>query len=497
MAGSREAAFVPSIAAGDAGDILDSPDAARIVIRGSALRSIVYLLAVLANVLALPFLFRHLGVQDSGRYVTVLTVTTLVGAIVETGFGAISVREYARRGPDTRPELMSDLIAVRGAALLLSGFVALAFLAATGYPAIIVVGAAIGILGVFFEALSSTYSVSLTSSLRLGWMASLQILRQTVAVVLTLALIVLDAPLVYFFAILVAAGAAQAGGALYATRGTIPHRPSLEWRRSTTLMRTSAAFIAAMALTVIYFRAPMILMPVLSTETETGYLGIPFRLLEIVTLISVLVLSSAFPIIARAAGSDQARHHYALLRMSEVSLIIGLYVALVAFVGSPLIVALLGGPDFEPASALLRILAVSLAAKFVIAAWAFSLLSLDRNVAVLRANVLATVFAIVLTLALVPVLDATGGALAIVISDVALMLGYAWALHRSPDPVDLPWARFGALIGISAVAATVCLLPVPVPGQLVIATVVYGIVLWRGGLIPTEISHVLPGRGRG
>jgi O-antigen/teichoic acid export membrane protein len=236
----------------------------------------------------------------------------------------------------------------------------------------------------------------------------------------------------------------------------------------------------------------MILMPVLSSEAQTGYLGVPFRLLEIVTLVSVLVLSSAFPIIARAAGTDRARHRYALLRMSEVSIILGLYVGVMAFVGAPLIVRILGGAEFESATSLLRILSVSLAAKFVIAAWAFSLLSLDRHVAVLRANALATVLAIALTVALVPIFDATGGAVATAVSDAAVLLGYAWALHRAPDPVELPWSQFALLIGVSAVAAAVFVLPIPVAAQMVVASAIFGVVLWRTRMLPDELAHALP-----
>jgi O-antigen/teichoic acid export membrane protein len=489
--------MTPAAPAPAVGDILDSPEATRVVIRGSVLRSVVYLLTLLANVGALALLFRHLGVENSGRYVTVLTVCTLVGAIVETAFGAISVREYARSEPHERHSLMADLIAVRGAALVLSALLALAFLAAAGYPAVIVAGTAVGVVGALFEALSSTYSVSLTRSLRLGAMAALQIARQGMAVIATIGLIALDAPLFYFFLVLTVAGAAQLTGALFLTRSQIPHLPAMDWTRSKELLRASGPFIVAMALSVLYFRIAMILMPVLSSEAETGYLGVPFRLLEIVTLVSVLVLSSAFPIVARAASNDRARHRYALLRMTEVSVIVGLYVGVMGFVAAPLIVRVLGGDEFSDAAGPLRILSVSLAAKFVLAAWSFSLLSLDRSVAVLRANALATVLALILTLALVPLWGAIGGATATAFADGALLIGYAWALHRSPEPVELPWRRFGILLVVGLVASATFLLPAPVIAQAAIASMLYGLTVWRAGMIPDELVHALPFRRRG
>lgn len=495
MASSGQAILAPNRPPAGARDVLDSPEATRLIIQGSALRSVAYVLTVLANLAALPLLFRHLGVDDSGRYVTVLTVCTLVGAGVETGFGAISVREYARRTPEDRHNLMADLIAIRGTALIVSACVAFGFLVAAGYPVVIVAGTAIGLAGALFEALSSTYSVWLTTSLRLGRLALLQIVRQSVAVALTLGLIALDAPLPYFFGVLALAGGAQAAAAVIATHGKIPHLPALDWARCRALLRTSAPFIAGMALSVLYFRMAMILMPVLSSETQTGYLGVPFRLLEIITLVSVLVLSSAFPVVARAAGSDRARHHYALRRMSEVSIILGLFVGIVAFVGAPLIVRILGGAEFEPATKLLRILAIALAAKFVIAAWAFSLLSLDRHRAVLWANALATVLALTLSLTLVPIFDATGGAVATAAADCAVLLSYGWALQRAPDAIELPWLRFGLLLLVSAAAAAAFLLPLPAVAQVAVAAGIFAAGVWRTKLLPEEIVRALPQPG--
>lgn len=486
------AAQAPATATRLVGDVLDSPDAATRVIRGSVLRSVVYLLTVVANLAALPLLFRHLGVDDSGRYVTVLTVATLVGAVVETGFSAVSIREFALRGPEDRRVLMSDLIALRGAALLACGLVAVAFLAIAGYPAEIVAGSALGVAGVFFEALSSTYSVWLSSTLRLGWMAGLQVVRQGVAVVATIGLIVAEAPLMAFFVALTIAGLAQVASALYATRGAIPHLPASRLAGGLELLRRCAPFVAAMALSVLYFRLAMILMPALSSDRETGYLGIPFRLLEIVTLISVLLLSSTFPIISRAAGTDSARHRYALLRLSEVAFAVGLYVSLIAFVAAPLIVEVVGGAGFEPATGLLRILSLSLAAKFLIAAWAFSLLSLDRHAEVLLAGIAATAVALVLSLVLIPALDAEGGAIATVAADLVLLAGYGWGLLRAPQRVALPWRRFGALAAATGIAAALVVLPLATMPLVLAASAIFGCALWATGLVPGEVLAALP-----
>lgn len=476
-------------------DVLDSPEATQRVIRGSVIRTGSYIVSILAGVGSLPFLFRHLGVVDTGRYVTVITIVTMVGSVVETGLWAISIREYSLRSAAQRWGLMSDLIGLRTAAFGISAACALAFMVIAGYPELLLAGAAIATVGAALESVSSAYGVWLSTSLRLGWLAAMQVARQAVAVALTVVLVVLGAPLFDFFALLVIAGVAQFVVSYAATRGAIPHLPSRHVRAWVALVRKSAPYVAAMVIGVVYFRTAMILMSLLSSDTETGYFGVPFRLLEIVTLVSILMLSSAFPILARSADRDPARHRYALSRLSDVALIIGAWVAVVSLAGAGLIIEILAGPGFEPSVDILRILTVSLATKFVIAAWAFALLSLEEYKSVLVANAAAMAIALLLTVVTVPALGATGAAVATIAADLILVLGYAWILVRNRPDISLPKRTAGAVgLAVACSAGLALVAPLPDVARMALATLVYGAVLFLTKAIPHELAMALPWR---
>jgi len=476
-------------------DVLDSPEATQRVIRGSLIRTGSYIVSILAGVASLPFLFRHLGVVDSGRYVTVITIVTMVISVVETGLWAISIREYSLRTAGERWGLMSDLIGLRMAAFAIAAAGALAFMIVAGYPQLLVAGVAIAAVGASLEVVSSAYGVWLSTSLHLGWLAAMQVARQAVAVVLTIVLVVLEAPLIDFFILLVAAGVAQFVVSYVATRRAIPHLPSRHARAWVALVRKSAPYVAAMVIGVVYFRTAMILMSLLSTDAETGYFGVPFRLVEIVTLVSILMMSSAFPILARSADRDRARHRYALSRLSDVALIIGAWVAVVCLVGAGFIIEVLAGPGFGPSVDILRLLTVSLATKFVVAAWAFALLSLEEYRGVLVANAAALVIAVTLTVLTVPALGATGGALATIVADVVLVVGYGWVLVRNRTDISLP-KRTGGAVGLAVACSVGLALVVPLPGvaRMALATLVYGAVLVLTKAIPHELAMALPWR---
>jgi O-antigen/teichoic acid export membrane protein len=478
----------------DSAELLDSPEATQRVIRGSLIRTISYIVSIVAGVAALPFLFRYLGVVDTGRYVTVVTIVTAVGALVESGLAAISVREYSLRAPNERAVLMTDLLGLRIAAVGLSAACAVVFMVIAGYSSVLLVGAGVAIVGALLESVSSVYGVWLSTSLRLGWLAAMQVVRQVVAVILTVLLVVVQAPLIDFFALLLIAGFAQLVVGYVATRSAIPHLPSRNVRAWGRLVRTSGPYIAAMAIGVLYFRVAMILMSALSSATQTGYFGVPFRLLEIVTLVSVLMLSSAFPILARTATRDRARHRYALRRLSDVALIVGAWVAVVVLVGAGFIVELLAGSSFGPSVDVLRVLTVCFVAKFVIASWAFALLSLEEYRGVLAANIAATAVAIALTFLAVPPLGAMGGALATIVADITLVAAYGWVLVRKSDDVNFTRRTTVGVLLASACAAALALTPIPDVPRMVLATVVFGGVLLITKSIPSELAMALPWR---
>ena len=66
-------------------DIVADTSAGARAIRGSALRGTTHVLGLLLLLIAFPFLSRYLGVVDFGRYVTVMTLVTVVVVLTDSG----------------------------------------------------------------------------------------------------------------------------------------------------------------------------------------------------------------------------------------------------------------------------------------------------------------------------------------------------------------------------------------------------------------------------
>jgi O-antigen/teichoic acid export membrane protein len=261
------------------------------------------------------------------------------------------------------------------------------------------------------------------------------------------------------------------------------------------VLRETLPYAVAVAVGLIYFRIAVVLMSYVSTEEETGYFSAAFRIVEAIAVVPWIVVSSGFPILARAARDDEGRLAYALQRLFEVSTAIGAWIALCIGVGAPFAIDVIAGPDFGPSVDILRIQGVGLVTAFLVATWLYALLSLKLFRALLMANLVAAVVAIGGTLALAPSLGGQGAAIATVAAEAALAVGCLVALGRAraalkPELRVVPKVLAAAAAGL----APALVLDVHPLILVALATVLYFAVLLALRGLPPELLHAMRGR---
>ena len=170
---------------------------------------------------------------------------------------------------------------------------------------------------------------------------------------------------------------------------------------------------------------------------QTGYFATSFRVTEVLVGIPALAVGAGFPILSRAAREDSERFK-ATSGPLELALIAGAGMVLVVVLSAPFVIRVLAGPGGAPAAPVLQIQGLALVATFVVAATGFALLSLRRHTELLIANGGALLRTWSLTLALVPLDQARGAAVAAGIAETCLALGLrsSCSAHRIGIPVD-------------------------------------------------------------
>ena len=478
-------------------DVLGTERAGSAAIRGGAIRVSGYVLAVLLSVGSSALLFRHLGVVRSGYYVTVLSLVTLAGGITDAGLSAIGVRELATRDDAGRRSLMRSLSGLR---MLLSWIgigVAVLFALVVGYSQTLVLGTVIAGVGLTLQVLQDTYAIPLNAQLRLGSLALVELVRQVTMVSLVVALVVIGTGLLPFWAAAIPAGLVAVGLTAWMVRGTIPLLPSVHVAHWKGLLRETFVFALATAVGAIYFRVAILIVSLVASGRQTGYFGVSFRVIEVLIIVPQLLVAATFPIFARAARDDHARLRYALGRMFDACLILGLGTALALLVGAPFVIRVIAGPKFQPAEVVLRIQGLAFMASFVGAVWGYALVSLRRHRAVLLCSLGALVLTVALTASLATIDGARGGAIATAIADSLLSVMLGVAVFRSGVRPDITWRAIPRVLAAGALGAATLAIPgVPDLLRVVLALALYGGALLALRVVPREIIEQLPGRLR-
>jgi O-antigen/teichoic acid export membrane protein len=475
-------------------DLLDTREAGPAALRGSILRTGGYVLGILLSLISARVLIEHLGVSSFGRYTTVVALVTIVSGFTEAGLNSIVLREYSTLGEQQRREMMASAIGIRLILTVAGVALAVAFAAIAGYGATMVAGTALAGVGLVLQLVQSTLATTLQAQLRFGWVSAVEVLRQVVNVALLVALALAGAGLLPLLAVAIPASAVSLFFTIPLVIRYTSLRPSFHAGRWWRLLRETIPWAIIAAVSIVYFRLALVLMSLISSAVQTGYFATSFRITEVLVAIPVLVISAAFPILARAEREDSERFDFASGRIFELALFAGTLLVLGLEVGAGFAIHVIAAGKADPSIPVLRIQGLALIASFVAVACGYPLLMLRRYREVLFSNLFALAISAILTLSLAPSHGARGAALAALIAEVGLALSQAVMLRRAAPGVAM---RLGMVLAVAvsggAAVAVGLALPVhPVIGAAV-AVAVYLAILRLLGRLPPELGEILTG----
>lgn len=446
---------------------------------------------LLLTAVASIFLLRHLGVVRFGQYTTVVAIVTVVQGLTDAGLTTVGQRIYVHADAARRRTLLADLVGIRLVLTPLGIVAGVLFAIVAGYPNALVTGTLLAGIGVVLAVVAATLTMPMSVELRLGAVTAVDFARQLAIVVGIVGLVLLGAGLVPFFTVYIAAGvvAIVVAIALSARGGTVA--PRFAWSEWKPLLREAAPVALSLVVNTTYVRVLIILCSLLATAEQTGLFATSYRVSEILLGVPQMMIGAAFPILAHAHVSDTRRLGYALQRIGEASLLVGLGLGLVLAVGAAPIVEVLGGSEFAGAADALRFQSVAIAGAFMTQLGALALVAVQRQRELLLVNLLALVVVLALGLTLIPLWEARGAALAASIGEVALAVASLAMLVRA-RPDLRPDLRYVPKLACAAGAGAACaLLPVPDVVATVAAAAVYTAVAWTLGAVPRELVDAI------
>lgn len=459
------------------------------------MRSAGFIATAVLSLVSAVLLTSHLGVVRFGEYTTVVSLVTVISAITDAGMSNVGTHEYVVNEGRDRSALMRDLLGLR---LLLSAVglaLAICFALAAGYDAALLAGTVAAGLGTVAIVWQHTYSIPLSASLRLGVLSALEVGRQAVTVAMIAGLVLIGAGVFPLLAVMLAANVLLIPATAVFVRGEIPSLPSARLRAWMALLRPTISFSLATAVGTIYIYTAQILTSLVASHYQSGLFAVSFRVYIVVAGVPGLLVGAALPVLSRAARNDHARLAYAVQRIFEVSLIIGLACTIGLAAGAHFVVEVVApSGKYAGAAPVMRIQSVALLATSVLTGWAFTLLSLERFRGLLIANAIAFIISCTLTIRLASTNGARGAAIASLCGEFVLAAGYLTVLLRTHPEMRLKaQPRFLLKVLVAALPAGALMLFTHLPGVLMasIGLAIYCALLLAMKALPPELADSL------
>jgi len=476
--------------------VLYGPDLAGRVVRGGLYRVIGFGVVNLLGIASTIVLLHHLGVDDFGRYGTVIALVGIASGLADAGLNMTGSRELALlpAGPG-RQRLLGALLGVRLLLLTTAAIAALLFALAVGYDSTMVVGTALAAVGAVLIGAQSTLTLPLVVDLRNALMSINEVLKQVILVAAVVVFAAAGASLTPFFAVQIMVGA----GALLAVP-LLVGRHQLAWP---TLSRPHLRRLAVIALpvalagtlTTFYMRTLVVLASLLTNAHETGLFVTSARVVEMIGGLALLVTGLILPVATVAARDDRPRSRYLLAHTTKLAfLCVGLLALVVVFAARPIVV-ILGGHAFAGAAPVLRLQGPVILSTFVIYAWTGFLIADGRRRGLVRCMLIGTAALLIAGLTLIPLLAAEGAALAAVVADIVLG-AVVWRATRQVGDgaigVERGYlVRYVLALGIGAGAGAALAAVGPALAAGVVAGAVFAGVALALGIVPTELTDLL------
>lgn len=388
----------------------------------AALRAAAELVGKVCTFLLFVALARETGQEGVGAFVLALSFLFVVMTLAGPGVDSWYLRE-ASRDRTAVDRLFYDLLALKLAMsvpVLALGFAALPLL---GYSAEVRDCVSVLSIGIVFEQLAKTSHSVFNAVERSGLLGATLVVQRVLGTALGVA------ALAGGYGVVTVAAAYSVGAVVAFGLGLVLlHRHVASPARTVRLsgwpglVRTSGPYAVQSVLNGLLARADALILSVLATQAAVGRYGAAYRLLE-TSLFVAWALNGAFAAMFAYLGRDSTP---TIASVFHRSLKAGLVLLVPAAVATGLLAEplcrLAFGADFEAAAEPLRLLAPVIVLQCLVILTGSLIISRLGPGPMLRLTVGALALNLVANVALIPALEDTGAALAMLLSQTVLFV---------------------------------------------------------------------------
>jgi O-antigen/teichoic acid export membrane protein len=415
-----------------------APARLRDSVAGGAFSQVAARIATLPLGLAsMAMLSRFLGVEGYGKYAFVMAYWGVANLASEMYVTPVVAGELGRDATSRRRVWIAGVLVQLTYAMVIAVVGVIAAFVFFGRDPQVIAGLLAGTL-LILSSLSVTATIH-QARLRMWVPAAFSVLQSALVLVSVVLLRWMSGGWQLFVVGNALAGVFAVGGVfvsgLPAATGSLRHLKQ-EYRH---LLVATLGIGAAGLVSVLYYKVDSILVFSLAGAAQAGLYGAAYRLYELAMFVPSAVQMAAMPVLARAfhehgRQGEPTRFRTRACAVVQVLFLLGTLAALILLLFRTLVVGLVFGAAFSAAATLLLLLLPGLVARFV-HVWLGALLILrgERRRFLIVVSV-ASVVAIMLDVALIPLLQARGAAVVTSVTEIVMLVGTWMAQGRTLSP---------------------------------------------------------------
>ena len=409
----------------------------RQIARNTLVQLIGRLISVALALVVVVIMTRALGPEGFGGYSTIIAFLQFFGIVVDFGLtltanrmlGALSssVSSQANQQRDhaklTPSRLMSNLMTLRFFSAViflgLAPIVALAF----PYPTAVKQGMFLTSLSFLAIIMGQTLVPVFQKELKMGAVAIAELAGRIALLAGVILAAYFKTNLLWFMAAIVAGSATQYLYLRCAVSKFIKLHFVFDWPLWRRIIRTSWPIGLSVIFNLIYLKADIIILSVLRSQSEVGFYGAAYRVLDQFTALATMFMGLVLPPLTAAwIASDRGRFARIFQRAFDAFALLAWPLLISALIiGRPLMV-FVAGPDFALAGDILRILMIAMACVFFSTLFGHVVVVINKQKAMIWGYIITAVLALGAYGLAIPHYGIWGAAWATVFSEILILV---------------------------------------------------------------------------
>ena len=306
------------------------------------------------------YVARYLGPNQFGLLSYAMAFVGLFSTIASLGLDSIVVRELIK-APQKKNELLGTafFLKIAGAVLMFGAIIiGTQFSGNDNFTNLLI----IIIASCYIFQAFSVIDLNFQATVKSRYVVQAQIVQLIISSIITLFLVWIKAPLLWFAVVGIISAIVLASGLVwnYLQSGEQIFVWKFKLATAKALLKDSWPLILAGVSLMIQARIDQVMLKQMVGDSEVGYYSVALRFIEAVAFVPLVLRSSLSPAIIKAKKISQNLYQNRLLNFYRLNFLLFLVVAIPIYFFAEKIVVLLFGIAYQPAGILLSLMAIRL-----------------------------------------------------------------------------------------------------------------------------------------